>query len=313
MKIDLVYLWVNGNDPKWLAKKNAYSTEEKIEIADLDCQGRYADSDELKFSLRSVEKFANWVNKIYIVTNNQTPVWLDLSNPKVKIIDHSEILPAEIQPCFNGLAVENFMYKIPELSEYFLYSNDDMFFNKPLQPDFFFAADGLPFARLYKYKHNEFEGKWRLMWKNFRNQLDYWKFLNFNVARKVEKVTGKFYGSLPHHNIDGYRKSDFAKTMEVFAEEVKKTSFHRIREKDDFFRGCVNYYSLATKRAYLLYVKSQNSLVINVDEKDYEQKLSVYKPELFCINDHPNVSNKDRIRMRDFLENYFPKKSEFEK
>ena len=312
MKIDLVYLWVDGNDPKWLAKKNAYSTE-KIVLADLDCQGRYANSDELKYSLRSVEKFANWVDKIYIVTNDQIPVWLDTTNPKIKIIDHSEILPAEIQPCFNGLAVENFMYKIPELSEYFLYANDDMFFNKSLSPDFFFANDGLPFVRLYKYKRDECRGKRSLMWKNFKNKLDYWQFLNYNVARKVAKVTGKFYGSLPHHNIDAYKKSDFAKTMEVFAKEVKKTSLHRIREKDDFHRVSVSYYCLGKNHAHLCYVKNQNSLVINVEERDYEQKLSDYQPDLFCINDNPNVKPEHRIVLKQFLENYFPKKSEFEK
>ena len=31
MEIDLVYLWVNGNDPVWQAKRNAFigKTEEK--------------------------------------------------------------------------------------------------------------------------------------------------------------------------------------------------------------------------------------------------------------------------------------------
>ena len=312
MKIDLVYLWVDGNDPKWIAKKNAYS-KEKVALADLDCQGRYANSDELKYSLRSVEKFANWVNKIFIVTNDQIPEWLDTSNPKIKIIDHSEILPAEIQPCFNALAIENFMHKIPELSEYFLYSNDDMFFNKPLSSDFFFADDGLPFVRLYQYRHDECRAKRSLMWKYFTKKLDYWEFLNYNVARKVAKITGKLYTGMPHHNIDAYLKSDFEKTMKVFAKEVKKTSLHRIREKDDFYRISVSYYCLGTNRAHLLYVKNQNSLVINVEEKDYEQKLSDYQPDLFCINDNPKATNEDRIRMKQFLENYFPKKSEFEK
>ena len=29
MEIDLVYLWVDGNDPAWLAKKNAYLPADK--------------------------------------------------------------------------------------------------------------------------------------------------------------------------------------------------------------------------------------------------------------------------------------------
>ena len=53
MDIDLVYLWVNGNDPKWIAKRDACigKPTDKQE----NCAGRYADSGELKYSLRSVE------------------------------------------------------------------------------------------------------------------------------------------------------------------------------------------------------------------------------------------------------------------
>ena len=49
MDIDLVYLWVNGNDPKWIAKRNACigKPTDKQE----NCAGRYADSGELKYSL----------------------------------------------------------------------------------------------------------------------------------------------------------------------------------------------------------------------------------------------------------------------
>ena len=51
MEIDLVYLWVDGNDPVWQAKRNAYigKTEESSSV---NCKGRYANNDELKYSLR---------------------------------------------------------------------------------------------------------------------------------------------------------------------------------------------------------------------------------------------------------------------
>ena len=55
MDIDLVYLWVNGNDPKWLAKRNACVGG--FTTAEGNCKGRYVDNDELKFSLRSIEKY----------------------------------------------------------------------------------------------------------------------------------------------------------------------------------------------------------------------------------------------------------------
>ena len=42
---------------------------------------RFADNDELRYSLRSLEKHAPWVRNVHIVTNGQVPSWLDVSNP----------------------------------------------------------------------------------------------------------------------------------------------------------------------------------------------------------------------------------------
>lgn len=93
MDIDLVYLWVNGNDPKWQAKRDACigRPTERQE----NCKGRYADSGELKYSLRSIEMYAPWIRKIFIVTDDQEPEWLNTENPKIQVVDHKEIMPAE--------------------------------------------------------------------------------------------------------------------------------------------------------------------------------------------------------------------------
>ena len=145
--IDLVYLWVDGNDPKWQAKRNAFFRK-KVENSSSNFNGRYANNDELKYSLRSIERYAPWFRKIFIVTDDQTPEWLNIENPKIKIIDHKEILPHESLPCFNASVIEHFLHKIPDLSEHFLFSNDDTFFNKTVMPTDFFAEDGFPIVRL---------------------------------------------------------------------------------------------------------------------------------------------------------------------
>ncbi|MDR0763113.1 MAG: Stealth CR1 domain-containing protein, partial [Bacteroidales bacterium] len=87
-KIDIVYLWVDGSDPEWQKKRSEYipasTVSDRAVYADAFCEGRYVNNDELRYSLRSVEKYANWVRKIFIVTDNQIPLWLDTSNPKIK-------------------------------------------------------------------------------------------------------------------------------------------------------------------------------------------------------------------------------------
>ncbi|MDR2841230.1 MAG: Stealth CR1 domain-containing protein, partial [Paludibacter sp.] len=68
MDIDLVYLWVDGSDEKWLARKNAFLGVVESNTQS-NCKGRTANNDELKYSLRSAEKFAPWIRKIFIVTD----------------------------------------------------------------------------------------------------------------------------------------------------------------------------------------------------------------------------------------------------
>ena len=71
LKIDLVYLWVDGNDPVWLKKRQPYLKKE------INTTGRYQDNQELKYSLRSIDKHLPWIRKIFIVTDNQVPPFLN--------------------------------------------------------------------------------------------------------------------------------------------------------------------------------------------------------------------------------------------
>ena len=88
MDIDLVYLWVDGSDPEWLARRCAF-TGQKFDNTEANCKGRYADNDELKYNLRAVEMYAPWIRHVFIVTDGQTPAWLDTSNPKVTVVNQT--------------------------------------------------------------------------------------------------------------------------------------------------------------------------------------------------------------------------------
>lgn len=81
-KIDLVYLWCNDQDPVWRTKRmKALNPDKEYHIGATDAC-RVKDNHELMYSLRSVEMYAPWIRKVYIVTDNQTPEWLDTSNPQ---------------------------------------------------------------------------------------------------------------------------------------------------------------------------------------------------------------------------------------
>ena len=202
--IDIVYLWVDGNDPIWRAKRDAFIGKTS-EDSSRNCEGRYADNDELKYSLRSIEKYAPWIRNIYIVTDNQQPSWLDISCPKVKIIDLTEIMPREVLPCFNSSLIEKFLHNIPGLAEHFLYSNDDMFLYKTVKPSDFFMPDGYPIIRLKSKRFRRL--RWYLDKKLLKKTPSTYR-VTINMASKlVNKKYGVYYSGIPHHNIDAYLKA----------------------------------------------------------------------------------------------------------
>ncbi|MBN3321959.1 GNPTA phosphotransferase, partial [Atractosteus spatula] len=101
---------------------------------------RFEDNEELRYSLRSVEKHAPWVRHIFIVTNGQIPSWLNLDNPRVTIVTHQEIFLNDSHlPTFSSPAIESHIHRIPGLSQKFVYLNDDVMFGKDVWPDDFYS------------------------------------------------------------------------------------------------------------------------------------------------------------------------------
>ncbi|MBN3303685.1 GNPTA phosphotransferase, partial [Amia calva] len=101
---------------------------------------RFEDNEELRYSLRSVERHAPWVRHIFIVTNGQIPSWLNLDNPRVTIVTHQDLFLNESHlPTFSSPAIESHIHRIPGLSQKFIYLNDDVMFGKDVWPDDFYS------------------------------------------------------------------------------------------------------------------------------------------------------------------------------
>ncbi|KAM8974255.1 N-acetylglucosamine-1-phosphotransferase subunits alpha/beta isoform 2-T2 [Pelodytes ibericus] len=101
---------------------------------------RFEDNEELRYSLRSIEKYAPWVRHIFIVTNGQIPSWLNLDNPRVTLISHHDIfLNTSHLPTFSSPAIESHIHRIPGLSQKFIYMNDDVMFGTNVWPDDFYS------------------------------------------------------------------------------------------------------------------------------------------------------------------------------
>ena len=139
-------LTVEGKDVKfapamliWAPFSIGSNFENGMEDADISAS-RFADNEELRYSLRSVEKHAPWVRNIYVVTNGQIPSWLNLDNPRLQIVSHQELfLNKSHLPTFSSPAIESHLHRIPGLSQKFIYLNDDVMFADDVWPDDFYT------------------------------------------------------------------------------------------------------------------------------------------------------------------------------
>lgn len=312
--VDIVYLWCDSSDEVWRAKKNN-ELQKYGKLLDNDSTGecRFINNDELKYSLRSLEMFAPWINNIFIVTDNQVPKWLDVSNPKITIVNHSEILPADALPTFNSVAIETALHKIPALAEHFLYANDDMLFSRSVQKSFFFnEQDGAPIFRFSKR---------RIINKKYRHIYGY----TISSAYKlVEKKIGKSFPYFPHHNIDAYRKSDIERCYNEFKEDFEKTAKQKFRENDCIQRSIFGYYAIANglgtakivnnlleKICAKLQKRGLDSLLIELKVSKLKL-IEKYNPYLLCLNDSLKTNDEDRLAMKEFLNKKYPNKCSFE-
>lgn len=312
--IDLVYLWVDGFDPKWRAKKNSELTKAGKLAIESTGHFRFDDNDELLFSLRSAEKFAPWLNHIFIVTDKQTPKWLNLRNPKISVVDHSKIMPAAALPTFSSTIIEFFLQNIPNLSQHFIFANDDMLFTAMTNPDYFFTKTGKPIIRANDKKHPQETGSMTIHDENILNSI-----------KMAKNLFGEFnYKWLMSHNIDPYVKSDMIETVKIpqIAKKLKTMLPNHFRDRSNLHRVLFYYFGIA-KRGYkivgrTLWTRLRQALTFHFrDQPVYTENARKWHsrhllfPKLMCIEDPTDAEIRKSNRL--FLQNMFPKKSRFEK
>ena len=144
--VDIVYLWVDGQDLAWRAKRRhamrLLSTDGSEAIAKFgNVEGRFRDNDELLYSLRALEKFFPDHGHIYLVTDGQSPDWLKESE-RMTLVDHRELIPEASLPTFDSSNIESYIHRIPGLSERYFYFNDDVFFGAPVNVEDWFWPGG---------------------------------------------------------------------------------------------------------------------------------------------------------------------------
>lgn len=150
MRIDAVITWVDGDAPNHRAKRMKYGSKSIHESEDVAGSTRFNSLGEIFYCIASLNRFAPWLHKIYIVTDEQDPCidpFLRKHFPNgyipIEIIDHKAIFRSYEQylPIFNSIAIETMTWRIPGLSEYYIELNDDFILSAPSTPEDFFLPD----------------------------------------------------------------------------------------------------------------------------------------------------------------------------
>ncbi|MDE7403444.1 MAG: Stealth CR1 domain-containing protein [Muribaculaceae bacterium] len=143
-QVDAVITWVDGKDPELAAKRRNFL--EGKDSSDIDKnpevsgQTRYVSFGEICWCVASINRFAPWIRKIYIVTDGQDPKidehlpkGSDINHIPVEIIDHKVIFRdfEDLLPTFNSLSIETMLWRIPGLADNYIYFNDDFFLCAP--------------------------------------------------------------------------------------------------------------------------------------------------------------------------------------
>jgi Stealth protein CR2, conserved region 2/Stealth protein CR3, conserved region 3/Stealth protein CR4, conserved region 4/Stealth protein CR1, conserved region 1 len=308
--IDMVFSWVDGSDPEFRARRAAQMSEHVVGEGD-EAEARIRQIDELKYALRSVNMFAPWVRRIFIATDSVLPAWL-AEHPKITIVRATEHFsdPAAL-PTYNSHAIESQLQNVPQLAEHFLYSNDDMFFGRPLKASMFFSPGGV--TRFIEAKTRIGLGANDPTRSGFEN-----------AARVNRELLFERFGQVItrhlEHTAVPLRKSVLRKMEREFPGEFARTQASAFRSSTDISvtNSFYHYYALLTGRA----VQQEKAKVLYVNTTTREgldllpelRKMRRY--HFFCLNDSsfPEVSAAERTeRVTDFLERYFPIPAPWEK
>lgn len=144
MNVDIVLPWVDGSDPDHAIKLGKWKKE--VNKPTSSQERRFSDNGELKYCLRSIKKYAPWIRKVFVITDSQFPSFIDpwaAKKHNIHFIDHKVIFKGfeGVLPTFNSRSIGTFCWRIPGLSENFIYLNDDFLFTSEVEVSDFFVDD----------------------------------------------------------------------------------------------------------------------------------------------------------------------------
>jgi len=300
-RIDAVWTYVDLNDSYW---KLQYKKKvgEKIDGV------LYRNYDSLKYSMRSVYKYLPYIKHYYLIISNESQIpeflinYKNNSKYKIHFIYHRDIFPKDNQnnelPTFSSNAIESTIAFIPDLSECFIYLNDDLFVGDYLSPGFFVnpfnnKINLIKVPQLIPVESN----------KIWFKQLSFTNFIfDYYLSKKKRRLNYQ-------HVLHFFRKSVLLETYEKFKIPYSITRQYIKRN----INSIVVYYLFSIYAETYNYGQFKyriNSKFFNL--KNFNNYKNNKKIKLFCVNDYKEKNNEiynyKILYFKNKMEKMYPKK-----
>jgi hypothetical protein len=319
MKLDAVYTWVDPTRMEWIAERKKYLFQHTHQGPSTDFS-RFQSFDEIKYSLRSLKKYCDFIDRVFIVSNlGARPKWL-VETPEVVVIDDRAIFPeGSLIPNYNSNAIESCLHHIPGLSPTFLYLNDDFLITQPLRiqdlidPDsgqFVVFMESDPLIRLYNQTLSAF--------------LPEIHHLGGGAAKArrytYERLGLESTNQVPIGHCPRIYQKNLVEAFEiVYSKEIEDTRCQRFRTADSFCFCDAYAYHYERLGIARLDFNHKAKLIIFTDS-DYLNRLQINQASkvlnqtnfLALLDVRTKINPRNVRQVQDFLQRIYPERCNFE-
>lgn len=314
--IDAVVMWVNGDDPAHRIKRRKF--QDVIEDNHDDCgilEGRFIDVGEVRYCIYSIRKFAPWIRKIFLVTDDQCPGWLTEQKQaelQVTVVDHKVIFRDHLffLPTFNTMSILSLLWKIPGIANNYITFNDDNFIISNVYPGDFFTGDKTVLRGGWKLQNPAFRKKLKrylkLAIKNKGLKNTDWKIFDPHIfGAKLAGMDVKYFETI--HAPHTWRKDVQESYYKLHPEVLDKNVRYRFRNKMQFGPSALCAHLLIKTGAAIENPGKDSVMIIprKGGLKDNRQKfdnLSKSNTKFLCFQDLYFLQRENPVEYREAIE-----------
>lgn len=323
--IDIVIIWVDGNDPNWQKDFIKYSPnntgDKRI--------NRFRDWGNLKYWFRGIEKFAPWVHKVHFITCGHYPDWINLNSCKLNFVKHSDYIPEEYLPTFNSHTIELNLHRIQGLSEQFIYFNDDIFLLAPIKKERFFK-NKIPCdmgvhtpMTCDAIGHITYNNMAAINWHFEKRHIiknHFFKFFNFRYGKELLKNIiiapwPQITGFINPHTANAFLKSTLDEVWKKERHLLHQTCLHKFRTNEDVSQYLFRFWQLASGQFYPINTRKDIAQIAITKNNLSEIKriITHQAKDIICLHDEDYTEFEFcKNEIIKYFEEILPDKSSFE-